>query len=323
MTTVRAIVHRTYGEPERALDLTEVQRPVPGPSEVLVDVRASTVSERDRLQVLGRPHRSRLGRGLVRPEGRVLGSDFAGRIAIGDSASGLHPGTEVFGWCTGALAEQAIASATSISARPRLLTAEQAAVAPTAGTTALRAVRDAGAVRAGHEVLVIGASGGVGTFAIQIARALGANVTGVCSTTNCELVRSIGAERTIDYTLDDLHPPGGGWDVVIDLVGDRPLADLRRALTRTGTLVLVARLGSPLAPSTRRTAARLRSAGTRQRLRPVLPHRDQADLHALRDLIDSGAVIPIVSAHYPLADVPTALSHFAPGHARGTVAITV
>lgn len=323
MDAVRAVVHRDYGDPERALGLVEVQRPAPGRSEVLVDVHASTVSDRDRLRLLGRPLRSRLRRGLVRPDGRVLGTDFAGRVAVADAAGPLPVGTDVFGWCAGALAEVAIASTALVTSRPRHLTPEQAAVAPTAGTTALRAVRDGGAVRSGDQVLVIGASGGVGTFAVQIAVAFGADVTGVCSTTNCELVRAIGARRTIDYTLDDLRPPRGGWDVVIDLVGARPIRDLRRTVSPTGTLVLVAHDRPALAPGLRGTAARARASGSRQRVRALVPRRDRADLDELRSLMEAGAVVPIVSAHYPLAEVATALAHFAPGHARGQVAISV
>lgn len=323
--STRAILHRAYGDPGRGLDLDEVHLPAPGRWEVLVDVHASTVSSQDRLAVQGRPYRSRLLRGVRRPRPRVLGTDFAGRIAGASSHGGrLRPGDEVFGWCLGAHAEQAIAPATLVALRPASLTVEQAAVAPSAGTTALRAVRDAGQVRPGDRVLVIGASGGVGTFAVQIAKSFGAEVTAVCSTTNIELVRSIGADHAIDYTLDQLDPTHHRSDVVIDLVGIHPLADLRRHLAPGRTLVLVGepRTGSGSAVR-RRTAARVLSAGSRQRIKPVLPHRCRADLEVLGDLIESGHVTPVVSAHYPLADVATAICHFAPGHARGTIAITV
>lgn len=321
----RAVLHRAYGEPAEALTLGEIRLPPPGPSEVLVDVHASTVSGHERLAVQGRPYGSRLGHGLRRPHPRVLGTDFAGRIAGAGSPGGrFRTGDQVFGWCLGAHAEQAIAPAPLVTLRPTNLSAEQAAVAPSAGTTALRAVRDAGGVGPGARVLVIGASGAVGTFAIQIAKAFGATVTGLCSTTNTELVRSIGADCAIDYTLDDLHRFHGGWDVIIDLVACDPLADLRHHLAPDGTLVLI---GSPstgwTSVSRRRSAARLLSAYSRQRLRPLLPRRSGTDLEALRDLMQSGRVTPVVSAHYPLAEVPSALGHFAPGHARGAVAVTV
>lgn len=323
MAAVRAVVHRAYGDPDRALELVELQRPIPGRSEVLVEVHASTVSERDRVPLLGRPRRSRLRRGLLRPDRRVLGTDFAGRIVTADPAGGPAPGTDVFGWCTGALAEVAVTTAASIAPRPRRLTAEQAAVAPTAGTTALRAVRDAAAVGPGHRVLILGASGGIGTFAVQVATALGAEVTGVCSTTNCELIRSIGARHAVDYTLHDLCAPVGGWDAVIDLIGGRSTDDLRRTLSPTGTLVLVARDPVAIAPDARRRAALLRWWGRSRRVRVLTPRCARADLEDLRTLMEGGAVTPIVSAHYPLAEVSTALTHFTPGHARGKVAITV
>lgn len=321
----RAILHRAYGEPGSGLDLDEVQLAAPRRWEVLVDVHAATVSQLERLAVQGRPYRSRLFRGMRRPRPRVLGTDFAGRIVDAGSHGGrLRAGDDVFGWCAGAHAEQAIAPLGLVALRPANLTAEQAAVVPSTGTTALRAVRDTGGVGPGDRVLVIGASGGVGAFAVQIAKAYGAEVTGVCSTTNTDLLRSIGADHVIDYTLADLDPTHGHWDVVIDLVGNRPVADLRRHLTRTGTLVLVGhpspRSGSELH---RRTAARVLSSGSSQRLRPLAPRRSRADLEVLCDLIEAGRVTPVVSAHYPLADVPTALCHFAPGHARGAVAITV
>lgn len=321
----RAILHRAYGEPGNGLDLDEVQLPTPGPWEVLVDVHASTVTHHQRLAVQGRPYRSRLLKGLRRPRPQVLGTDFAGRIAGAGSRGGrLRAGDDVFGWCVGAHAEQAIAPLALVTRRPTGLSAEQAAVVPSTGTAALRAVRDAGRVGPGDRVLVIGASGGVGTFAVQIAKADGAEVTGVCSTTNTDLLRSIGTDHVIDYTLDDLDPDHGRWDVVIDLVGNRPVADLRRHLTRTGTLVLV---GHPSPGSgselRRRTAARVLSGGSSQRLRPLAHRRSRADLEVLGDLIETGRVTPVVSAHYRLVDVPTALCHFAPGHARGAIAITV
>ncbi|HEV7721164.1 MAG TPA: NAD(P)-dependent alcohol dehydrogenase [Iamia sp.] len=271
------------------------------PDEVLVEVHAGAIAGHDR-----------------RPSRRALRRELAGRVrTVGSGVSGFAPGDEVFGWCAGPLAEQVVVPQDRLERAPANLTLEQAAVIPVAGTTALRAVRDAGRVRPGQQVLVIGASGGVGTFAVQIAKAFGATVTGVCSTTNTALVRSIGADHVVDYTIDDCTRTPDRYDVVIDLVGAPSLSGLRTALTASGTLVLVGGGGR------RWLGAGALSPLVRHRLRP-LGRRDRAsDLAALRDLVEAGLVIPVVSAHYALAELPQAVRHFAPGHTRGTIAITL
>lgn len=325
MPTMRAITRDAYGSPDHVLELRDVDRPTIADDEVLVEVHAAAVAGDDWHLVQGQPYAARLVNGLRRPKARVPGRDVAGRVeAVGASVTRLRPGDAVFGWCHGALAEHATALADQVIAMPANLTPEQAAVVPTSGATALQAVRDLGRTGPGDQVLVIGASGGVGTFAVQVANALGAVVTGVCSTTNTDLVRSVGADHVVDYTLDDFAAGVQRYDVIIDLVGDRSLSDLRSALAPKGTLVLVAGTGGRWSKGSHRfVAAALLSPFVSQRLRPLI-HRDREDdLRTLRALIEAGELTPVVSAHYPLAEVPGAIRHFAQGHARGKVAITV
>jgi len=269
--------------------------------EILVEVHAGAIAGHDR-----------------RPSRRPPRREVAGRVrAVGSGAPRFAPGDAVFGWCTGPLAEQVVVPQDRLERAPANLTLEQAAVIPVAGTTALRAVRDRGRVRPHQQVLVIGASGGVGTFVVQIAKAFGATVTGVCSTTNTGLVRSIGADHVLDYTIEDCTRTPDRYDVVIDLVGALPVADLRTALTASGTLVLVG------GGAVRSLGARALSPLVRQRLRPLIRRDRASDLAALRDLVETGRVTPVVSAHYALAELPQAVRHFAPGHTRGTIAITL
>jgi NADPH:quinone reductase-like Zn-dependent oxidoreductase len=311
---MRAIIQVAYGSPGEVLGLRDIDEPAVEGGEVLVEVHASAVAGDDWHLLQGQPYTARLATGLRRPKQQVPGRDVAGRVgAVGASVVGLRPGDEVFGWCDGAFAEWVAVPAGQLAHRPANLTLEQAAVVPTSGCAALRAVRDVGSVELGQHVLVIGASGGVGTFAIQIAKALGATVTGICSTTNTDLVRSIGADHVIDYTLEDLSADTGRYDVIIDLVGIRSPSDLRRSLDPRGTLVLMGGTGGRWFKGTRRP----------QRVRPLSRGDRTSDLETLRDLIEAGRVTPVVSAHYPLAEVPDALRHFAQGHARGKVAITI
>ena len=322
---MRAIVQQAYGSPDAVLELRDIVTPAIEDDEVLVQVHATAVAGDDWHLVQGQPYAARLVTGLRRPKNRVPGREVAGRVeAVGAAVTGLRPGDEVFGWCDGAFAEHVAVPAGQLVRRPANLTLEQAAVVPVSGCTALQAVRDVGRVEPGHHVLVIGASGGVGTFAVQIARASGATVTGVCSTTNIDLVRSIGADHVIDYTLEDFAAGTRRFDVIIDLVGNRSPSDTRRALVDNGTLVLVAGTGGRWLKGTHRfLGALLLSPFVRQRLRPLI-HRDRrSDLETLKDLIEAGDVTPVVSAHYPLAEVSGAIGHFPKGHARGKVAITV
>jgi NADPH:quinone reductase-like Zn-dependent oxidoreductase len=322
---MRAIIQEAYGSPDHVLELRDIDKPAIKDDEVLVEIHASAVAGDDWHLMQGEPYAARLVTGLRRPKHRVPGRDVAGRVeAVGAAVTGLRLGDEVFGWCDGAFAEHVAVPAGQLAGKPTNLTLEQAAVVPISGFTALQAARDVGRVQPGHHVLVIGASGGVGTFAVQIAKALGATVTGVCSTTNTELVRSIGADHVIDYTLDDLAADARVYDVVIDLVGNLALADVRRALKPNGTLVLVGGTGGRWFKGTHRfIGALLLTPFVRQRLRPLIHQDRRRDLETLKELIEAGKLTPVVSAHFPLAEVPDAIRHFAQGHARGKVAITV
>ena len=322
---MRAITQNTYGSPGDVLVLSDIAVPVIRDDEVLVEVHAAAVSGDDWHLMRGEPYAARLATGLRKPKHRVPGRDVAGRVrAIGSAVTALRPGDEVFGWCDGAFAEHVAVPAGQLVVKPTNLTLEQAAVVPISGFTALQAVRDVGRVKPGHHVLVIGASGGVGTFAVQIAKAFGASVTGVCSTTNTDLVRSIGADHVVDYTLEDFAQHSQRYDVIIDLVGNRSLSDLRRALARRGTLVLVGGTGGRWFKGTHRFfGALVVSPFVRQRLRPLIHQDRKSDLATLKVLIEAGKLSPVVSAYFSLAELPEATRHFAQGHARGKIAITV
>jgi NADPH:quinone reductase-like Zn-dependent oxidoreductase len=264
--------------------------------------------------------------GLRKPKARVAGVDAAGRVeAVGANVRGLRPGDEVLGFCQGAFAQYARAEANKVVPKPVGLSFEQAAAVPMAGTTALRGIRDVGAVRAGNRVLVNGAAGGVGTYAVQIAAALGAEVTGVCSTRNVELVHSIGAAHVVDYTTEDFTAGRVRYDVILDNVYNRPLNQLRRALAPTGILVLNGG-GSPghvLGPVGSILWAVVVNRLVRERLR-LLPHEQNSDqLLTLTGLIEAGKLTPVLDRTYPLADTAEGLRRVEQGHARGKVVITV
>lgn len=322
---MKAIIQDAYGSPDDVLELREIGTPAIKDDEVLVEVHAAAVAGDDWHLMRGESYAARLATGLRKPRHRVPGRDVAGRAqAVGSAVTEFEPGDEVFGWCDGAFAEHVAIPEENLELKPANLTLEQAAVVPVSGFTALQAVRDAGRVQPHQEVLVIGASGGVGTFAVQIAKAFGASVAGVCSTTNTDLVRAIGADRVIDYTLEDFAQHTQRYDVIIDLVGDRSLSELRDALTRRGTLVLVGGTGGRCFKGTHRfLGALLLSPFVRHRLRPLVHQDRKSDLAILKELIEAGKLRPVVSAHYSLAELPEAIRHFAQGHARGKVAITV
>ncbi|MGH8834657.1 MAG: NAD(P)-dependent alcohol dehydrogenase [Actinomycetes bacterium] len=324
---MKAIVQDEFGPPD-VLKLVDTDPPEVGAGDVLVRVHAAALNPYDWHMMRGDPLIARLmgGVGLRKPKARVAGVDAAGRVeAVGANVRGLRPGDEVLGFCQGAFAEYARAEADKVVPKPANLTFEQAAAVPMAGATALRGIRDVGAVRAGHRVLVNGAAGGVGTFAVQIATALGAEVTGVCSTRNVELVRSIGADHVVDYTTEDFTDGRAHYDVILDNVCNRPLSRLRRTLTPTGTLVLngggspgrvVGAVGSIL-------RAVVVNGLVRERLR-LIPHEQKREqLLTLTGLIDAGKLTPILDRTYPLADTAEGLRHVEQGHARGKVVITV
>jgi NADPH:quinone reductase-like Zn-dependent oxidoreductase len=323
---MKAIVQERFGPPD-VLKLVDTDPPEVGADDVLVRVHAAALNPYDWHMLRGDPLIARLmGVGLTRPKARVAGVDAAGRVeAVGANVRGLRPGDEVLGFCRGAFAEYACAEADTVVPKPASLTFEQAAAVPMAAVTALRGIRDVGAVRAGHRVLVNGAAGGVGTYAVQIATALGAEVTGVCSTRNVELVRSIGAADVVDYTTQDFTDGRARYDVILDNVGNRPLGRLRRALTPTGTLVLNAG-GSPgrvVGAVGSLLRAVVVNGFVRQRLRPLPPKQNREDLLTLTGLIEDGKLTPVLDRTYPLADTAEGLRHVEQGHARGKVVITV
>jgi NADPH:quinone reductase-like Zn-dependent oxidoreductase len=325
---MKAIVQERFGPPD-VLRLVDTDLPVIGPGDVLVRVHAAALNPYDWHMMRGDPFVARLmgvGVGLTRPKFRVAGIDAAGRVeAVGADVDGLRPGDDVLGFCQGAFAEYVRVEAGKVVPKPASLTFEQAAAVPMAATTALRGIRDVGAVRAGHRVLVNGAAGGVGTYAVQIAAALGAEVTGVCGTGNVELVRSIGAAHVIDYTTDDFTDGRRHYDVILDNVGNRPLGRLRRALTPTGTLLLNAG-GSPgavLGVVGYSARAVLVNGFVRQRLRQVTNRRTREDLLTLTGLIEEGKLTPILDRTYPLADTAEGIRHVEKGHTRGKAIVTV
>ncbi|MFE0005779.1 NAD(P)-dependent alcohol dehydrogenase [Streptomyces erythrochromogenes] len=324
---MKAIVQDRYGSPG-VLELREVERPPVGDREVLVRVRAASVNARDWHLMRGDPYLARLVLGLRRPKVRIRGTDFAGRVeAVGKDVTRLRPGDEVFGEAEGAFAEYVCAPADAVEPKPANLTFEQAAAVPLAGNTALMGLRDLGRLRPGQRVLVNGASGGVGTFAVQIAKALGAEVTGVCGTRNTELVRSLGADHVVDYSREDFTRTGRLHDLVLDLVGNRSLAACRRALTPGGPLVLsgggVSEGGSLVGPMSLLVRGWALSGFVRQRLLVLTAAPDRENLAALRELVESGRVTPAVDRTYPLREVPEAIRYPEVEHARAKVVITV
>jgi NADPH:quinone reductase-like Zn-dependent oxidoreductase len=263
--------------------------------------------------------------GLLRPKYGVPGYDLAGRVeAVGGGVTRFKPGDEVFGACDGSCAEYARTGEDRLALKPDGLTFEQAAAVPTSAIAALHALRDVGKVEPGQRVLVNGASGGVGTFAVQIAKSFGAEVTGVCGTANVEMVRSIGAEHVIDYTREDFTQGGPRYDLILDNVENRSLSDCRRALTPAGTLVLNSGTGaSGIALLVRLAKPLVLSPFTRQNLRRYVTAPKHQDLAVLKDLAESGKLVPVIGQTHPLADTSAALRHIEGGHARGKVVITI
>jgi NADPH:quinone reductase-like Zn-dependent oxidoreductase len=324
---MKAIVQDEYGSPD-ALELREVDRPVAAGNEVLVRVHAAAVNAYDWHLMRGDPYLARLSLGPRRPKVKIRGRDFAGRVeTVGRDVTRFQPGDEVFGEADGAFAEYMCVAEGVVGAKPANLTFEQAAAMPLAGNTALQALRDAGRVQQGQQVLVNGASGGVGTFAVQIAKSFGAEVTGVCSTRNVDLARSIGAGHVIDYTREDFAQNGRRYDVVLDLVGNRSLSDYRRALTPTGTLVLsgggVFDGGSLVGPMGLMIRGQVLSRFVRQRLVIFMATQSREDLATLRELAESGEVSPVIDRTYPLSETPEAIRYLETEHARAKVVITV
>jgi NADPH:quinone reductase-like Zn-dependent oxidoreductase len=323
-TTMRAVVQDRYGSSE-VLRLAHVPRPVIEDDEVLVDVSAAGLDRGTEHLMTGKPYAMRLGVGLRRPKNPISGRDVAGTVAaVGSSVTRFAVGDQVYGVAPGSFAEYAVARENKLARKPGHLSFAQAAVVPVSAGTALQALRDAGRVRAGQSVLVVGASGGVGSYAVQLAKAFGADVTAVCSTAKIDLVTSLGADHVVDYTREDFADGAHRYDLILDIGGNTPVRRLRRALRPHGTLVFVGgENAGNLTGMTRQLRGALLSPFLRQRLVPLLAKERAGDYETLAGLLEAGKVIPSVDRSYPLDEVPDAMQLLETGQVRGKVAITV
>jgi NADPH:quinone reductase-like Zn-dependent oxidoreductase len=325
---MKAAVLSGYGPPE-AVQIKDVEKPVPKDDEVLIEVRAASVNPLDRTMMRGLPYLVRIAGGLRRPRDTRLGVDVAGRVeAVGRNATHFKPGDEVFGMCRGSFAEYVCApeSAVGMSAlamKPETATFEQAAAAPVAGFTALQGLRDKGQIQPGQTVLINGAAGGVGTFAVQMAKSFGADVTGVCRSRNMDLVRSLGADRVIDYTKEDFTKDGERYDLVLDCVGNHSLSACRRLLNPEGKFVVVGgRNGRWLGPVDRLLKAVALSWFVADTV-AFIAKANAGDLTIIQELMDDGKVTPVIDRRYTLSEVAEAMRHLETGHVRGKVVITL
>ena len=321
---IRSMVQERYGAPEDVLELREVDTPVPGEDEVLVRVRAGVVTGTDWHLMRGLPYVARPVTGLRRPRNLVPGLELAGTVeAVGKEVRSLTRGDEVFGWGDGSYAEYASVPADQLVPKPVNITLEQAAAVPIAAFTALQGVRDKGEVGPGQKVLITGASGGVGIYAVQIAKSYGAEVTGVCSTGKMDLVRSLGADHVVDYTREDFAENGERYDVLIDLYGNPSLSSCRRVLEPGGTLVLIGGTGGRWFMGVDRWLRwGLASPFLKLKVRPLIHKDSREDLITIKDLIEAGKVTPVLDRTYPMERVAEAIQYVTDGHARGQVVIT-
>jgi NADPH:quinone reductase-like Zn-dependent oxidoreductase len=322
---MKAIVQDRYGPPD-VLALADIDKPAPRDNEVLLRVEAAGVGPDVWHLMTGEPYVARVALGLRRPKVRVRGWDVAGRVeAVGKNVTGVKPGDEVFGVCEGSFAEYACAQVDKIASRPANLTPEQAAAVPISGVTALQALRDKGRLQPGQKVLVIGAGGGVGTLAVQLAKAFGAEVTGVCGPTKTDLVTSLGADEVVDYTGGDGFLDGSRrYDLIVDTAGNRRLAHLRRALTPKGALVIVGAEGAGRWFGLgRQLRGQLLTPFVGQGLGMFVAITRREDLESLRDFIEAGKLTPVVGRTYALSDAAEAVRQLARGHSRGKAVITV
>ena len=322
---MKAIVTDTYGTPD-VLMFRDVDPPTVGDDEVLVRVHAASVNPLDWHYTTGTPYVLRLSAGLRRPKRPIRGVDMAGRVeSVGAKVTAFRPGDAVFGAAGGSLAEYASVSENDLAHLPPTMSFEDAAAMPIAAVTALQLLRDHARLQAGQSVLINGAAGGVGTFAVQIAKALGAEVTGLCSTTNVEMVRSLGADHVVDYTKHDFAADDRRYDILFDNVGNRSFSDCRRALTPKGTYVIVGgpKTGKWLGPLKRLVAAKVRFAFASQRSVSLMAKITEKELLALVGLIESGEIRSVIDRRYPLSSTADAVRYLAEGHAKGKVIITV
>ncbi len=321
---MKAIVCRKYGSPD-VLKCEEIEKPTAGDDQVLIKVHAASVNPLDRM-MRGKPYLIRLMSGLRKPKDTRLGRDVAGQVeAVGGNVTRFKPGDAVFGTCRGAFAEYACASESKLAGKTDKLTFEQAASVPVAGLTALQGLRDKGQIQPGQKFLINGAAGGVGTFAVQIAKSFGAEVTAVCSTGKVDMVRSIGADRIIDYTREDFTKGEQRYDLIFDCAGNRPLSALRRLLNPKGIYIAV---GAPaqgrwIGPLARLLKTLVVSWFVKEKLVLFLAQIRSEDLAILRELIEAGKVRPVIDKRYSLSEVPEAIRYLEEGHARGKVVITI
>ncbi|HEV2273277.1 MAG TPA: NAD(P)-dependent alcohol dehydrogenase [Acidobacteriaceae bacterium] len=321
---MQAIVYHRYGSPD-VLQLEEIERPTPGETEVLIKVHAASVNPLDWHLLRGMPYGFRMMSGLRKPKEERLGIDGSGQVeAVGSKATQFKPGDAVFGACRGAFAEYACAPQSAVVLKPANIDFWQAASAPVAALTALQALRDKGHLEPGQKVLINGAAGGVGTFAVQIARHLGGDVTGVCSTRNVDLMRSLGAHHVIDYTQEDFTKSGQRCDLFIDCIGNHSLPACRRVLAPKGVYIMVGgQSGRWVSPMDRWIRARLLSPFVPQNLITMVAKVNQQGLNLIAELMASGKVTPIIDRTYSLRDVPAAIRYIEEGHARGKVVIAM
>jgi NADPH:quinone reductase-like Zn-dependent oxidoreductase len=319
---MKAIVYRNYGSPD-VLKCEEIEKPTPGDDEVLIKVRAASVNPLDRHIMRGRPYLLRIAFGLRKPKIRP-GRDVAGQVeAVGRNVTQFKPGDEVFGLCSGALAEYACTRQSALVTKPNDVTFEQAASVPVAALTALQGLRDKGKIRPGQKVLINGAGGGVGTFAVQIAKSFSTDVTGVCSTRKVDMVRSIGADRVIDYTQQDFTKGTQRYDLIFDLVATHSLPEYRRVLNPNGVCVVAGGPTKVRAILTLAFEVLVLSRFVSQNFVMFVAKLSKEDLTILRELMEAGKVTPVIDRRYRLSEVPEAIRYLEEGHARGKVVITL
>lgn len=323
---MKAAIYHRYGPPD-VVHILDVEEPTPKEHEVLIKVRAASINPLDWHFMRGAPHLVRLMTGLGKPKITRLGVDVAGQVlSVGRDVTEFRPGDEVFGTCRGALAEYACASEAALVLKPENVTSDQAASVPLAAFTALQGLRDQGQIQAGQKVLINGAAGGVGIFAVQIAKWFGADVTGVCSTRNLEMVRNIGADRVVDYTRQDFTTSGQRYDLIFDLVGNHSVSAFRRVLKPKGTYVGSGG-GGPEVHSLEILVGLIKtlflSMFVSEKLVSLLAKANKKDLTTICELIQGGTVTPVIDRRFPLREVPEAILYLEQGHARGKVVITV
>jgi NADPH:quinone reductase-like Zn-dependent oxidoreductase len=323
---MKAIVQSAYGSAD-VLEFVDIDKPLVGESDVLVRVRAAGLHIGDWHVMTGLPYMLRVvGFGLRAPKVRVRGMDVAGTVeSVGKNVTEFREGDDVFGTCEGAFAEYACAPERNLALKPANLTVEQAAAVPTSAFAALQALRNRGEIQSGQKVLIVGATGGVGTFAVQIGKSFGAEVTAVCSTTKTDWIRSLGADSVIDYTHEDFTRTGRRYDLILDTGGNRSLSDLRRVLSPSGTLVLIGGEGGNrvLGATGKWLQALLLSPFVRQNLRPLSTMPNKMDLLFVKELIETGKLTPVIDRTFALTEVPDAFRYLEKGHGRGKVVIKV